>query len=333
MNKPAEKSISVAVRVCISVCLIYFIVSKMGWYEILKNMRLLDLRTFTLAVFVYVLSIFIATLRWSLFIPARIDIKRLFNISYIGAFFNICLPGSVGGDVVRAYYLSGILKSDPVRGLAVERTTPAEKSRVSTAGHKVIALGSVVIDRYIALIALLVIGIVTTFLGSKYFSNHPIRWLIPTLLGVILIVSTVLLKLRVGSAFRVVSEMYAYADEMALRKKEMAKAFLYAIAAQIISIWSVYILSRGLSMGISFISVLSFIPVVAIISLIPVTISGIGLREGAFVVLFGLIGVSPEKAMTLSVAWFLSIIIGSLPGFVGYLFYRKSPLETVGCPT
>lgn len=333
MNKSAEKLIWVVIKVCISGCLIYFIVSKVSWHEILKNMRLLDLRTFTLAVFVYVVSIFIATLRWRLFIPAEIDIKRLFNISYIGAFFNICLPGSVGGDVVRAYYLSGILKSDPVRGRAVERTTPAKKSRVSTAGHKVTALGSVVIDRYIALIALLAIGIVTTFLGSKSFSNHPVRWLIPALLGFILIVSAVLLKLRVGSSFRVVSEMYTYADEMVLRKKEIAKAFLYSIATQMVVIWSVYILSRGLSMGVTFVSVLSFIPIVSIISLVPVTISGIGLREGAFVVLFGLIGVSPEKAMTLSVAWFLSIIIGSLPGFVGYLFYRKSPWETVGCPT
>lgn len=138
-----------------------------------------------------------------------------------------------------------------------------------------------------------------------------------------------LLKLRIGSAFRVVSEMYAYADEMVLRKKEIAKAFFYSIATQMILIWSVYILSRGLSMKIAFISVLSFIPVVSIISLIPVTISGIGLREGAFVVLFGLVGVSPEKAMTLSIAWFLSIVIGSLPGFVGYLVYRKSPSGTV----
>src|SRR5208283_3787787 len=153
MSKTAEKSILAVARVCISVCLIYFIVSKMGWREILTNVRLLHLHALILATLIYVGSIFINTLRWSLFIPARIDIKRLFNISYIGAFFNICLPGSVGGDVVRAYYLSGILKSDPVRGLAVERTTPAEKSHVSTAGHRVTALGSVVIDRYIALIA------------------------------------------------------------------------------------------------------------------------------------------------------------------------------------
>ena len=316
------------VRVCVSLCLIGFIISRVSWHDILKNIRLLDLRTFAFVVFIYVASLFLVTLRWRLFIPAAIEIKSLFNISYIGAFFNICLPGSVGGDVVRAYYLSRVLKSHQVRGIAVEKRIGADEIRVSTAGHNATAFGSVMIDRYVGLLALLVIGIMAIFLGSKYLSRHPVQWLIPVLLGVVLVVSALLLKLRVGSAFRIISEMYAYADEMFPRKKEIGIAFVYSIVAQMMLIWSVYLLSRGLSMGIAFISVLSFIPIVSIISLIPVTISGIGLREGAFVVLFGLIGVWPEKAMTLSIAWFLSTVIGSLPGFVGYLFYRKPLLDS-----
>lgn len=82
-------------------------------------------------------------------------------------------------------------------------------------------------------------------------------------------------------------------------------------------------------MDVPFMSVLCFVPVVSIISLIPITISGIGIREGAFVVLFGLIGVLPEKAMTLSVVWFLSIVVGSLPGLVGYLLFHKALSGTI----
>lgn len=231
---------------------------------------------------------------------------------------------------MKAYYLSKALKNDPLRGNTSEKMSRSEQnSSSSTAGHNVTAFGSVVIDRYVGLITLLFIGIMATFLGSKYFSNHPVRWLIPALLGIVVIVSIAIFKLRIGRSFPVVSEIYAYTDQVAFRKKEILKAFLYSIATQMIMICSVYILSRGLSMDVPFMSVLCFVPVVSIISLIPITISGIGIREGAFVVLFGLIGVLPEKAMTLSVVWFLSIVVGSLPGLVGYLLFHKALSGTI----
>ena len=176
-------------------------------------------------------------------------------------------------------------------------------------------------------VTLLVIGILATLLGSKYFSSHPVRWLIPVLLALVALVSGVVLKLRVFRSFSVVSEIYAYMDEVAFRKKEILTAFLYSLATQTIMICNVYILARGLSMHAPFVSVLCFVPVVSIISLIPVTISGIGLREGAFVVLFGLIGIVPDKAMTLSIIWFISIVAGSLPGLIIYLLHHKTLLK------
>jgi hypothetical protein len=74
----ARKLILVAVRVRISICLVYFMVSRVGSREIPENMRLLDLRAFFLAVLVYAASIFIATLRWRLFIAGKIGIRSLF---------------------------------------------------------------------------------------------------------------------------------------------------------------------------------------------------------------------------------------------------------------
>jgi hypothetical protein len=52
--------------------------------------------------------------------------------------------------------------------------------------------------------------------------------------------------------------------------------------------------------------------------MIPISISGLGVREGSFVILLGLIGVRSEIATSLSLAWFFSVFIGSLPGLAIY---------------
>lgn len=315
------------IRVGISAVLIYFIVSRIGFKEILSNTRILDPFAFILVLVLFALSILIMTLRWRLFIPGTMTVRELFNITYIGTFFNTCLPGSVGGDIVKVYYLSRALKDGKRERSSPDEADPREKESPGGRGHNVTAFGSVVLDRYVGLVTLLVIGILATLLGSKYFSSHPVRWLIPVLLALVALVSGIVLKLRVFRSFSVVSEIYAYMDEVAFRKKEISTAFLYSLATQMIMICNVYLLARGLSIDAPFVSVLCFVPVVSIISLIPVTISGIGLREGAFVVLFGLIGVVPDKATTLSLIWFISIVAGSLPGLVIYLLHHKTMLK------
>ncbi|NLT23719.1 MAG: flippase-like domain-containing protein [Syntrophorhabdus sp.] len=327
MSRGLKKLAVTLVRVGVSAALIYLIISRIGFREILGNVRILDPFAFILVLVLFAVSILIMTLRWRLFIPGTISVRELFNITYIGTFFNTCLPGSVGGDIVKVYYLSRMLKDSqggkgaPDKGGLGQRVAPGGR------GHNVTAFGSAVLDRYVGLVTLLVIGILATLLGSKYFSSHPVRWLIPVLLALVALVSGVVLKLRVFRSFSVVSEIYAYMDEVAFRKKEILTAFLYSLATQTIMICNVYILARGLSMHAPFVSVLCFVPVVSIISLIPVTISGIGLREGAFVVLFGLIGIVPDKAMTLSIIWFISIVAGSLPGLIIYLLHHKTLLK------
>jgi uncharacterized membrane protein YbhN (UPF0104 family) len=97
---------------------------------------------------------------------------------------------------------------------------------------------------------------------------------------------------------------------------------MYSIVIQMVAIFSVYVLASGLSLNISFLSLVIFLPIVFIVTLIPVSISGIGLREGAFVLLFGTIGISPDKAMTLSLIWFVSVVIGSLWGLFEYLRFK-----------
>jgi len=61
------------------------------------------------------------------------------------------------------------------------------------------------------------------------------------------------------------------------------------------------------------------VPVITVIGLIPVTINGIGLREGAFVFIFTQMGVTASQSLILSLLYRLGIIILSLVGGVLYI--------------
>jgi hypothetical protein len=57
--------------------------------------------------------------------------------------------------------------------------------------------------------------------------------------------------------------------------------------------------------------------------MVPISISGLGVREGAFVLLLGLIGVKSEISTSLSLAWFFSVFVGSIPGLAIYFAFAK----------
>jgi hypothetical protein len=60
---------------------------------------------------------------------------------------------------------------------------------------------------------------------------------------------------------------------------------------------------------------------------IPFSISGIGIREWAFVLFLGLIRIKPEFATAISLSWFAAIAGASLLGFIEYLRYKKEPAQ------
>ena len=60
-----------------------------------------------------------------------------------------------------------------------------------------------------------------------------------------------------------------------------------------------------------------------IFSMLPISISGLGVREGAFVLFFGLIGIKPEVATAISLSWFMTISAAGIIGLIEYIRYKK----------
>jgi hypothetical protein len=230
----------------------------------------------------------------------------------IGTFFNVCLPSTIGGDAVKAYCLSRQLKK--------EKRDSAEGPFESN--YNVVSVSSVFMDRYVGLAALLLIGMIVFPFGYSMLEKTPVLWTMPVLFIGFIVSSFILFKFRLGTRLKIMLTVHDYFEYYFAKRAVLVKGLIYSIAIQMIVIFSVYLLATGLTLDISFLSVAIFIPIISIVTLIPVSISGIGLREGAFVLLFSTIGISPDKAMTLSLIWFVSVVLGSLWGLVEYLRFK-----------
>jgi len=311
-DKKIFKFLFLVLKIGVSSALIVYLFSKAGGMAVIGNALLLSPFHIATASVLYVLASFFSTLRWQMYIPQKPATRTLFSLYMIGAFFNVCLPSTIGGDAVKAYYLSRQLKKDAGKN----GEGPFETN------HNVISVASVFMDRYVGLAALLFIGIAAFPFGYGILEKTPILWAMPVIFSGFVVCSTVLFKFRIGTRLKIMITVHDYFDHYFRQRAVLFKGFLYSIVIQLLVIFTVYILALGIGLDIPFLNFVIFLPIISLVTLIPVSISGIGLREGAFVLLFSIIGLAPDKAMTLSLIWFISVVTGSLWGLVEYLRFK-----------
>jgi len=98
-----------------------------------------------------------------------------------------------------------------------------------------------------------------------------------------------------------------------------------AIAGQIALAGAVLILASGLGIGVRFVDCLVVMPAVVLVSSLPISVAGWGVRELAMITAFGMLSVPPDSALALSVVLALTATAISLPGGVIWLWSRSKP--------
>jgi hypothetical protein len=233
-------------------------------------------------------------------------------------FFNICLPTSIGGDVFRVVGLS--------------RKT----------GSKSAALASVFMDRNVGLGALLLVGfisslIVTTTIEATFQGRTHLVPLWPLFLFLIIgyvagnaalfsdsfchLVTYVTERLRLKFVATRVEKLH----NSVLAYHQPLPRYLASFVLSIIYQWSeiavVIVLAIGMKISVSPFVFSALVPFQAVASLLPITASGVGVREGIFVaVMKGQLGHDiKSEALALSLAYFGVVVLSSLCGGVVYL--------------
>jgi uncharacterized protein (TIRG00374 family) len=291
--------------------------------EMLDAAKLANVWWLAAGVLVFFLCTIVATARWKILLAVQ-DINmtwlRTWQLFMIGMFFNLFMLGSTGGDVVKMFLTMREARN-----------------------NKAAALLSVFMDRVIGMLALIFLSV--GFLYFRYdLLNHAEGS--STLLNLLLWLMAAALLIIVGmfavSALGWVHYLPQWTPlrgrivEISAACHMYAKGWRLTIWAFLISFplfgmffTTFYCAARAFTDQLGIVDIFSVMPIVAVITAIPISVSGIGLRESLFVSLLAPFGVAAAIATLISVTGFLINTLGSLAGGLVFLFYRSSSHESI----
>ncbi len=232
---------------------------------------------------------------------------RLLKATIITLFFNQVLPSTIGGDGMRVWFLRGMGR--PI-GLAFR---------------------SVLIDRLIGFLGLLLLGFVgSLYLMARFADAGPV-WVIALVsfgglvfIGLAPVIVRALAWLPFERARQLFEALAREVNLMARDRRRLALLVGVSILGQFMLAGAVYCLALDLEVSVDLLGVAAVVPGVMVASSVPISIAGWGVREASMVVGLGLLGVSQGDAAIISIGFgVLVLVVGLFGGLVWVI--RGSP--------
>lgn len=309
--------VSILVRLAATLALMAYALRGINWLQFVVLLRNADWRWWAAGFLAGIAVQVLAALRWSALarplgfaFPRWLFIWRFFE----GSFFSLCLPSSIGGDVVKAYRLGD--------------TTP----------RRLLAGCSVLADRLTGLAALGVLA-GAALVASRQSLGVPATLLVA---GLLLAFAVLAFRLGVGSLDRLLdllptrhaarqfaAQLLPYHE----RPQLMSRAVAWSLLVQAGGATSVALIAMSLGVSQPLSIWFSVIPLTALAMVLPISINGVGVRENALAILLAPHGVSQEKAVAIGLLWLASQIATGLIGGLLFLLDRTPVIpETAAAP-
>lgn len=243
------------------------------------------------------------------FMGTGLSVRTSWQYTLVGYFFNQVLPSTIGGDAVKAWLLS-----------------QRDKWTLRLALH------CVVTDRALGLISLMVVIAFTMPLIIEAIPDKQAVTAIAFVLGVGVLGTLTFAFLPRLPMFlertRIVGELRGLRD--AFRSIFGVPALyglagFFGISMYLLNVGVVWFVAQQVDIGVDFIECLVIVPTALFISVVPISIAGWGLREGAMVAGFAYVGISATDAVFLSVTLGASMtIVGLIGGLVWMMTNAKT---------
>lgn len=300
-------------KLLISVGIVAFLMWKVDLPGLIGKASLGDPLYLAISALFVLLQFFIAAGRWQVVIAAiggRLPFSEAWRLVYVGQFFNLILPSTVGGDAVRGWM---IWKSGT---------------------NALTAASSVLLDRLAAVLGLVLTILATSWMLPLQENAALLNWVVFGLgVGSVGGVSLLMVLDRLPKSMRAVKLFDALAA-LSRDVRALLLSFPHALGSvglgvlgQLNLSLSLYFIARAFDVPVTMVDCMVLWPLVVLVTLLPVSISGWGLREGAMVVALGLVGVADDAAVLLSVTIGLISMVVALPGGALFLFIRRSRLD------
>jgi len=288
-------------RLCVSLLVLGWLAWKTDWGQV--HQAFVDLRweLWAAAVGLYIVTQCVSGLRWQLLArPLGFDrpLSHFIGFYFIGMYFNLFLPTSMGGDVVRAWYLD------------------------NRSGHRLNALLSVFVDRLSGLLLLLLLACIATTTAPMALPVW-ISWSVWGCTASFLLGCAILPA--IGAFTQKYERLNRLAEGLNLYRRRpglfLATSGL-SLLVQVANIALVWLVGLALNAPIPGSYYWILVPMVTLLTLAPVSLNGMGIREGGTVLFLTPLGVTHAMAVSLAFLWFAVFSAAALLGGGLYLFGR-----------
>ena len=277
----------VAIKLLVSALLVYFVFSQIDIQRLINSIKSINIFYYLLAFVLYNISKIVSAIRLNFYfkeIGINLPLIQNLKLYYVGMFYNLFLPGGIGGDGYKAYLLKKHYK---------KKLAPILKA--------------LLFDRVSGLVALIFLASVL-FIFSSY-SISPLKEL------------NYIVLLTIYPIFYFVSKRYN------IFFYYFKKTNLLGLAVQFLQLLSAVALIFALPQELPIIELLVLFLISSIVSVLPITIGGVGVRELTFLYGLKFIGWNPDIGIAFSFLFFSITLLASL---IGVLFLHKPMnIETI----
>lgn len=266
---------------------------------------------------------FASTLKWFMLLRARdiaVRFMRLFAYYYVGKFFNLVLPTSLGGDLIRIY---------------------------ETARHtqqKAESLASVFVERFTGMIALIVLVLLVVALNFQVFNLPVILISLCVCLVAVFAITWLLLDRRPFQVFqRRLDSWFPFLAPFTARMATAHEAirsyadhpsalywaFFNSALFLLLATFNVWITALAFGTAIEWQHLFTAVPIILMLMNLPISIGGLGLMEFAYTFTFDLTGYSATLALSTAMLMRFKTIVDSAMGGLLHLSMKARPTNSM----
>jgi uncharacterized protein (TIRG00374 family) len=306
-----------ALKVAVSVGLIVYLVQITEKDQLIEKFKTLSFGFVLVAWVYYSLCQLLSAYRWQLFLSVKgidIPLKKLFSFYMVGMFLNNFIPGAVGGDVVKAYDL-------------YKSTQQAE-----------IAVTSVFLERFTGLVGLGIIAVVAALVGFQKVQS-PLIWFLVISTALFLVTAILciwhdglsrrcvgllgwLMPSRVSEKFE---KFHLALHSYKFHPRTMLLAVLLSVILQLLFAFYYVIAAEALKINLDIFYFILFLPIVTIVTMLPLSIGGLGIREAILVLLFAQVNIASADILSISLT--VHVINTVLSCWGGIILLVRKPVS------
>ena len=301
-----------ALKILISAALLYLALRKVNFIALAARIDLASLGWLTLAVAATFLQMLAGALRWceiSAECDAPLAAPKAMRFNLIGTFFNQTLPSSIGGDAMRLWLVAR-----------------------DGAGWRA-ATYSIFVDRAVGLIALAIV-----IVASLPWSYNLIRD--PDGRAALLLVDFA--ALAAGAGFLLLGRLpwpwlrtwwgthhfhacSVIANRALFSAQRGPKLALYSLSVHILTVVIAWCVVKSIAAPVLFGQAFQLVPPVMLITMMPISIAGWGVREATMGLAFGYAGLATSEGVNVSLLFgMVSFIVGAIGGLVWIFSAEKA---------